>query len=60
MSRISLPYLMCGPEADNRILALINRLLGICGSMSFVFIIVFMYVEADCMGRRRTGILCQR
>lgn len=57
MHRLFLPYLMCGPEADNRILAFINKLLGICGSVSFIFIIVSLYVEVDCVGRRKTGIL---
>lgn len=57
MHRLFLPYFMCGPEADNWILAFINRLLGICGSVSFIFIVVSLYVEVDCVGRKKTGIL---
>lgn len=53
--QLFLLYLMCGPEADNRILTFIYRLLGMCGSMSFIFIIVSLYVEVDCMGRRKQG-----
>lgn len=48
---------MSGPKADNWVLAFINRLLRICGSVSFIFVIDSLHREVDCMGRRKTGML---
>lgn len=50
MHRLFLLYLVRGPEADNLILAFMNGFLGICGCLSFIFVVVSLYIEVNCMG----------